>query len=183
MPGPATPKAARPNCVQVRPMPWPPGCGARHCLESRAALSLRREAWRDSRRCQAPVVRSPARRCGCPCGSARTPKAPRPRPSRQRAPAPRSAIRVRPGARLTRTPRALTRPRWPVSAKPLSKTLVQNLSQPPGRHQRRTVGDSSWRGQGRNWPEGPRGDTSQEESPTGPSSGQAGTPAPAQRIQ
>jgi HTH-type transcriptional regulator / antitoxin HipB len=31
-------------------MSWPPGCGARHRLESRAALSLRREAWRDSRR-------------------------------------------------------------------------------------------------------------------------------------
>jgi hypothetical protein len=39
-------------------------------------------------------------------------------------------------AHAGRTPRALTRPRWPVSAKPLSKTLVQNLSQPPGRHQR-----------------------------------------------
>jgi hypothetical protein len=86
-------------------------------------------------------------------------------------------------AHAGRTPRALTRPRWPVNAKPLSKTLVQNLSQPPGRHQRRTVGDSSWRGQGRNWPAGPRGDTSQEESPTGPSSDRAGTPAPAQRSQ
>jgi hypothetical protein len=37
---------------------WPPRCGARHCLESRMALSLRPEAWRDSRRCQAPVARS-----------------------------------------------------------------------------------------------------------------------------
>jgi len=54
------------------------------------------------------------------------------------------------------------------------KNRTPVFGSPPGRHQRRTVGDSFRRGQGRNLPEGQRGDTSRKESPTGPCSGQAG---------
>jgi hypothetical protein len=80
-------------------------------------------------------------------------------------------------AHAGRTPRALTRPRWPVSAKPSNKYLVREFVPTARPAPARAAGDSDSRGQGRNWPEGPRGDTSQEESPTGPSSGQAGMQA------
>ena len=68
------------------------------------------------------------------------------RPSREGAPAPRSAVRVKPGAQCQRWPRALTRPRWPVSAKNLIKiddaVFVPTAHAPPAR----TVGDSDRRG-------------------------------------
>jgi len=48
-------------------------------------------------------------------------KAPRRRLSREGAPAPRSEVRVKPGARRGGRPRASTRPRWPVDAKSQTK--------------------------------------------------------------
>ena len=48
------------------------------------------------------------------------------------------------------------------------KNRTPVFGSPPGRHQRRTVGDSFRRGQGRNLPEGQRGDTSRKESPPAP---------------
>jgi hypothetical protein len=53
LPGTATPKAA---CWHRNPEGGVPGCGARHRLESRRTLPLPAEAWRDPRRCQAPVA-------------------------------------------------------------------------------------------------------------------------------
>ncbi len=80
---------------------------------------------------------------------------------------PRFAVRVMPGAQCHRWPRALTRPRWPVNAKDLSKTRARYLSQPPGRHQRgrwgTLIGEVK-EGMARR----ARGDRSQSESPTDP---------------
>ncbi len=145
-----------------------------------------------TRRCQAPPGAAGAdqtstpdirvQRAACSAHRARSAdlRAQRARPThaarRRRAirrtlegtPAHRPKVRVKPVAPPERWPRASSRPRWPDDASTKYKNCRFNLSQPPSRHQRRTVGESSWRGQGRNSPEGRRGDTSQEDSPTGP---------------
>ena len=79
------------------------------------------------------------------------------RRSREGATAPRSDVRVKPGAPPERWPRASSRPRWPDDAKTPFKNYNAEFVPTARPTPARTVGDSSWRGQGRNGPKGQEG--------------------------
>ena len=111
---------------------------AKHSREEAGSRLPGAGSWRCAFGCvvakAAPTPRSPGGRFLAARSSQRSAEGAAHRPSREGTPAPRSVFRVKPGAPSRRWPRASTRPRWPVDAKPPFKTTTRICPNRQARH-------------------------------------------------